>query len=290
MCDEPATGSPILELFMIVNDDEIARYVVQHGVTRLFVDIEVMNKAERQAGLSSWLSNQSLVDAERIRIAAPRAHLMVRINPMHEGTAREVEAVCGMGADSVMLPMFRSADEVARFVELIGGRAEPVPLVETTDALQVVPRIAERLGLSRVHFGLNDLHLELKSEFMFQPVADGMLDDAAASLRESGTRFGIGGLARWGEGEVPPKLVLAEHVRLGSDAAILSRTLHRGATTLEQLKETVDFPTEMGRLRLTYARYRADDSGLVQRRHEEFVSRVHAVVERRRIWLARGAP
>ena len=40
--------------------------------------------------------------------------------------------------------------------------------------------------------------------------------------------FGFGGIARLGEGLLPGRDVLAEHLRLGSQAVILSRTFHGG--------------------------------------------------------------
>jgi hypothetical protein len=47
-------------------------------------------------------------------------------------------------------------------------------------------------------------------------------------VQEAGLRFGFGGIARLDEGLLPGRDVLAEHLRLGSRAVILSRTFHRG--------------------------------------------------------------
>ena len=84
----------------------------------------------------------------------------------------------------------------------MGDRAEAVPLVETVSALcnQCRLQICETLPITRLHFGLNDLHLELKLDFMFELLIDQRLELAAQALRYHGINFGIGGIARSGEG------------------------------------------------------------------------------------------
>jgi hypothetical protein len=62
---------------------------------------------------------------------------------------------------------------------------------------------------------------------MFEPLALGMVDRVAAAAKKQGLRFGFGGIARLEEGLLPGRDVLAEHLRLGSSAVILSRTFHR---------------------------------------------------------------
>ena len=95
-----------------------------------------------------------------------------------------------------MLPMFRRIDELARFFDILGGRAEAVPLFETYDALKAVPEIVNKLPLTDVHIGLNDLHLDMGLDFIFQPISDGVLEAPCKVLRENGITFGIGGIAR----------------------------------------------------------------------------------------------
>ncbi len=75
--------------------------------------------------------------------------------------------------------------------------------------------------------GLNDLHLSLGLRFMFEPLAQGLVDQVAGAARARGLRFGFGGIARLDEGLLPGRQVLGEHLRVGSSAVILSRTFHR---------------------------------------------------------------
>ena len=267
-----------MTLLMIVNDTEIARFAYESGVHRLFVDLEYMNKDVRQKGLDTWKSRQTMQDVTRIREAVPEAHLLVRINPLHEGTANELNDVLARGANSIMLPMFHSQDDLARFLDLLADRAQAVPLVETAASLAAVPQMCESLPLTRLHIGLNDLHLDMNLDFMFQPLADGTLEEAAEALCVHGIHFGIGGIARAGEGIVSPKYLLGEHVRLGSDAAILSRTLHRGASDLQSLRAEMDFPAELQKIQAIYADFHSADAATLERNRIETANRIQDVV------------
>jgi 2-keto-3-deoxy-L-rhamnonate aldolase RhmA len=263
-----------LHLLMIVDDPAIAAFVASNGVDRLFVDLEVMGKAERQGHLDTVQSVQSSRTVTRVREAAPDAHLLVRINPMHDGSRLEIDDVIARGADSVMLPMFHDAQTLARFLDLLDGRAEALPLVETVGALNALPEIAATLPVTQVHIGLNDLHLERGDRMMFAPLADGSLETACAALRAQTVRFGIGGLARAGEGHLPPELLLGEHVRLGSSAAILSRSFHRRAASLQALQTDMDFTGEVARLQDIYAEFQTRDGAYLEANRATFAAGV----------------
>jgi hypothetical protein len=124
----------------------------------------------------------------------------------------------------VMLPMFRTAAELGGFSRLVAGRTPIVALLETADALACVDEWVTTPGLHEVFVGLNDLHLSLGCRFMFEPLARGHVDRVAVAARRQGLRLGFGGIARLDEGLLPGRDVLAEHLRLGSQAVILSRT------------------------------------------------------------------
>ncbi len=249
------TGDAMLRFLMIVDDPDIAAFVAANGVDTLFVDLEVMGKEARQPGLDTVKSVQTIDTVRSVRAAAPDAQLLVRLNPLHDGTKAEVDAAILAGADRLMLPMFHDQATLARFFDIVDGRAVVVPLFETVGSLAALDQILTLLPLTDAHIGLNDLHLERGDKMMFAPLAEGVLDKPTAQLRASGVRFGIGGVARAGEGHVPPELILGEHVRLGSTAAILSRSFHRRASTLADLQAGMDFPGEIAKLRGIYASF-----------------------------------
>ena len=243
----------MIDFLQITNDPVLARRCAALQGMRLFVDLERHGKAERQAGRNTFISTHTLDDVGRMRCAldqalvhaqdagpkankAHKAHLMVRVNPLHPGSAQEVDAVLAQGADWLMLPMFHTPAELHAFSALVAGRAPIVALLETAGALHSIEAWVATPGLCEVFVGLNDLHLELGCRFMFEPLALGLLEPVAAQARARGLRFGFGGLARLDEGLLPGRDVLAEHLRLGSQAVILSRTFHRSdaPTTLEE--------------------------------------------------------
>jgi hypothetical protein len=217
----------MLELIQITNEVSFARRCDALAGLRLFVDLERLGKAERQAGRDTFISRHEPGDVGRIRDAARHSRLMVRVNPLHGRTAAELDAVLAHGPDLLMLPMFSGPGEVREFAALVAGRAPITVLLETAGALQTLPQWIATPGLQEVYVGLNDLHLSLRLPFMFQPLALGMLDTVSAAVHAAKLRFGFGGIARLDEGLLPGRDVLAEHLRLGSRAVILSRTFHR---------------------------------------------------------------
>ncbi|MES2975037.1 MAG: aldolase/citrate lyase family protein [Pseudomonadota bacterium] len=216
----------MIDLLQITNDPAFARRCDALDGIRLFVDLERTGKAERQAGRNTFISTHEIADVGRIKSVLSRSSLMVRVNPLHAGTAQEVDAVINEGADMVMLPMFTSARQVLDFCGIVGGRVPVVPLLETAQALACVDEWAGVAGLGEIFMGLNDLHLSLGLRFMFEPLASGLVERVSLAARHRRLRFGFGGIARVDEGLLPGRDVLAEHLRLGSRGVILSRTFN----------------------------------------------------------------
>jgi hypothetical protein len=224
----------MIELIQITNDPAFARRCDALEGLRLFVDLEAMGKAERQAGRDTFISPHTLSDVGRIKSVLRRAPLMVRLNPLHTGTASEVEAVLEQGADRLMLPMFSVPAQLREFCALVAGRVPVTALLETAGALDTLPQWLPTAGLSEVFVGLNDLHRSLGMRFMFEPLAQGQVERVATACRERGMPFGFGGIAQLEGGLLPGRDVLAEHVRLGSRSVILSRTFQGGGGDFEQ--------------------------------------------------------
>lgn len=216
-----------MDTIFITNDSWRAQVAEQAGVDRVMVDLEIMGKGERQSHFDTLISRHSLSDVNRLRPVLKHALLMVRVNPVHDDTRDEVDACTAAGADIVMLPMISHPAEASQFVQMVGGRAKTCLLLETGGALARLGDILSVPGIDEVHIGLNDLHLALKLDFMFEIVSGGLIEYMAQVIRSRGLKFGIGGVARLGQGLVSPELILSEHVRLGSSQVILSRDYHR---------------------------------------------------------------
>lgn len=269
----------MISFLIIVNDPDIARHVCSVDRVMPFVDLEQMGKAERQGHLDSWKSSQNPDDVTRIREATPEARLVVRINPLHAGTRDEIDDVVARGADFVMLPMFRTIDELGAFYEILADRAEALPLFETADSVAAIPKMLDVLPIRQLHIGLNDLHLDLGQDFVFQPIAEGLLEAPAAALRAKDVSFGIGGLARSLEGIVSPEFLLGEHVRLGSTSTILSRTFHRSAGSMTELSADMDFATEVDKLKSIYLGFRAMSAEQLEQNRLMTANRIRDVVQ-----------
>ena len=238
-----------MRLMMIVNEPQIAGFIVDQGVNRIFVDLESLGKQARQGHLDTWMSSHTPSDINLVRQAIGSAELLVRLNPLNPRSFDEIEDAIARGADCLMLPMFRTMADLEAFCGMVAGRLPVIPLVETGEAFEILSKVARCKGVSEVFIGLNDLRLSLGLRFLFEPLINGMLDQAAAELRDVGVPWGFGGLARHGEGILPAELILGEHVRLGSTSAILSRTFHRMASNLDELLEEMDFNAEIAKLR-----------------------------------------
>jgi hypothetical protein len=222
----------MLELIQITNDPAFAQRCDALGGFRLFVDLERMGKAERQAGRNTFISVHQPEDVGRVKAVLRHSPLMVRVNPLHDGSADEVQAVLAQGADRIMLPMFTTARELRAFCDIVAGRVPVTPLLETAAALHCVEEWAGTPGIDEIYVGLNDLHISLGCRFMFEPLADGMVERVGEVARGRHLGFGFGGIARMEEGMLSGRDVLAEHLRLGSGSVILSRTFHRSGESL----------------------------------------------------------
>lgn len=219
----------MLNLMYITKHPEIARIAEEAGVDWIFVDMEFIGKDCRQGGLDTVQNHHTVEDVANIRAAVTKAKVLVRINPIHDtiddypSSEEEIEAVIQAGADIVMLPYFKTTEEVHRFIGYVGGRAKTCLLVETPEAADLLDQIVEIDGIDMIHIGLNDMHLALKMKFMFQLLTDGSVDKWTRIIAQKGIMYGFGGLASLNGGAVPGRMILKEHYRLRSQMVIVSR-------------------------------------------------------------------
>ncbi|CAH6918433.1 HpcH/HpaI aldolase [Vibrio chagasii] len=214
-----------LSLMCITNDYKLAELADNTGVDYIFVDLEILGKEERQGHLDTVISKHSLDDVREIRKIISKSKLLVRINPINSNSYQEVEQVIALGADVIMLPYFKSKEDVEQIIKLVRGRAELFLLLETKEAVDDIDRILLlKENISAFHIGLNDLHLSYKLNFMFEPFINGIVDHLVEKFKNNDVDFGIGGVAELGRGDIPAEFVLNEHFKLGSQMCILSRS------------------------------------------------------------------
>jgi hypothetical protein len=217
--------------FMIIeNDLELIKKYDSIGVDRIFIDLEILGKKERQGHLDTVISNHSIVDIKNIKPHLKNSKLLVRINPINKNSKSEIDICIYYGADILMLPMFKTKKEVETFISLVNGRAKISLLLETTQALCRIDDILDVKGIDEIHIGLNDLHLAMNLNFMFELLSGGIVDYLVNKIINKNIPFGFGGIATLDSGMISGEMVLKEHVRLDSSMVILSRAFKNAAS------------------------------------------------------------
>lgn len=215
----------MLKLMYITNDPEIAIIASDAGVDRIFVDMEVLGKSERQKGMNTVQSNHKPEDIGRIRdVIGNRSEILARTNPINPHIEEQVEECIQYGADYLMLPMWKTASDLRRYVDAIAGRCCCMPLLENEEARINVEEALKVEGIDTMFIGLNDLHLSQKKKFMFELLSDGTVENLIKHIRPKKIPYGFGGIARPYTGLLPAELIIREHVYLGSTNVILSRS------------------------------------------------------------------
>ncbi len=219
-------GTQSMLLSLITNDVAKAEVADSAGIDRIFVDLERAGKPDRQHGRSLFLADHSIHDVQRVRKVIRHATILVRIDSPSFYTREQIDSVIEYGASVVMLPYFHSLEQAAAFVEMVAGRATAALLVETPEAVALLPALCGLPGVGEIHVGLNDLSLALGRPFLFDVVADGTIDRICTILRGCGMPFGFGGIGSLARTDLPldPESVLAEQVTQGATRGWLGRT------------------------------------------------------------------
>lgn len=239
----------MIKLMYITNKPEIAKIAEDNGVDRIFVDLEIKGKEERQGNLDTVISKHNINDVEKIKKSLKKAELLVRVNPIYENSKTEIDTVIKQGADIIMLPFFKTVEEVKSFIKIINKRVKVCLLCETPEAVMCIDKILEEEGIDEIHIGLNDLHLGYKKKFMFELLIDGTVENLCNKFNKAGIQYGFGGIARIGTGALPAEHIIIEHYRLGSTMAILSRSFC-DTKKVKNLKEIeVIFKKEVEKIR-----------------------------------------
>ena len=169
---------------------------------------------------------------------------MVRINPLSARTPQEIDAVIAAGADVIMLPYFFTAAEARSFTSLVGGRSQVSLLVETSSAVGELPDCLAAGGIDEVHIGLNDLSIELGCDVILEPLCTAMIEELAATLREAGVPFGVGGIGRLSCDTLPvhPRAAAGRTGAAGVQPRLARSHVPRGARRLPPVRRSHPHP------------------------------------------------
>lgn len=228
-----------LTLMYITNDVKVSHIAEAAGVDRIFIDLETLGKEERQHNMDTVKSSHKIEDIGKIKAELKKAQVLVRVNKIHSGSDEEIERVIDQGADIIMLPYFKNLWEAEKFLDLVAGRTKTSLLLETPEAVSILDELLRLNGIDEVHIGLNDLHLGYHRKFMFELLADGTVEEICSKLKRRHIKYGFGGIAALGKGQLPAEMIIREHYRLGSSMAILSRSFCNTSivTDLREIKK-----------------------------------------------------
>ena len=272
-----------LKLMYITNKPAVAQIAEEAGVDWIFLDMEFIGKDVRQGGMDTVQNHHTVNDVKKIKASVKKANVLVRVNPIHQGLAdypsskKEIDDVIAAGADIVMLPFFKTVEEVKQFIGYVNGRANTLLLMETMGAVQRVDEILEVPGIDMIHLGLNDMHLEMGLKFMFELLADGTVERLGKMIKAKGIPFGFGGIATLDGGELPGSMVLKEHVRLGSSMVIVSRSFCNTevVTDLNVVKRVFD--TGISGLRALEKEASLADAAYLEENRKDVVATVNKI-------------
>lgn len=240
-----------LKFLYITNNPDVALVAESCGVDRIFVDLETLGKAERQKNMNAVLSYHTLDDVKKIKSVLTKAQLLTRIDPINPDSKSQIDQAIANGTDLIMLPMFKTPEEVQTFGKLVDGRVRTVCLIETREAAERIDEILPAEGIDEYFIGLNDLHLSYGLKNMFELLVNGVVDALCGKIKAAGKPYGFGGVARVNRGDIPANYILSEHARLGSSGVILSRSFYN---TTQGVPEDVDafraeFKRELDKIR-----------------------------------------
>ena len=213
-----------MNFFYFSNNNKIIKALdLIKKIDTLFIDLEIIGKKIRQANTNSLISEHSFDDISRVNKFMRNTILGARINPINSNSKYEINECINRGAKVLMLPMFKSADEVLKCLDYINGRSKLDLLFETPESLINIKEFPLD-QIRYVHFGINDIALALKYKNMFECFISGVLDGPTNYLKIKNKKFGIGGIGSFDAKPIPPKLILEMHKYYSSSRIILSRS------------------------------------------------------------------
>ena len=194
---------------------------LEEQVERIYIDMEnelLLNIAKKlSAGkpmeVDKWdeVNQQPLVGSGEVN--EWQLQRLKELNGLNEENAKIIAKYSG-----------KTVEEVKIFLDFTAGRVKTDLLVETPEAVECLDQILALEGIDEIHVGINDLHLGYHRKFMFELLADGTVEKICEKADKCGLKYGFGGIARIGCGELPAERIIREHYRLGSTKAIVSRS------------------------------------------------------------------
>ena len=208
------------ELLLFYSDLQMVKEAVKAGVDGVIIDWEYKDKETRQNGFNTQINRHTVEDLQNLSSSVD-IPVICRINPVYEGTKKEIELAIESGASEILLPMVRRKEEVEAVLDWTKGKTKVGILIETRDSVCIAAELSA-LPLSRVYVGLNDLSIENQERNLFLPLANGLLQTLRSNVSKA---FGFGGLTLPNLGfPIPCQCLIDEMIRLNCHFSFLRRS------------------------------------------------------------------
>ena len=90
-----------LSLMYITNNPQVALIAEKNGVDRIWIDLEVLGKDERQKNMNTVKSHHTIDDVVVLSKVLTKSELLVRINPWNAASPEEIKAVITAGINVI---------------------------------------------------------------------------------------------------------------------------------------------------------------------------------------------
>lgn len=237
-----------MKFFLIENTPYKIKEYDNIGIDRIFIDLEILGKEQRQGHLNTVISKHHRInDIGNAKKIVVNSKILVRCNPINNSSKNEINEIINQGADYIMLPYYKTKNEVEEFLSIVDNRTKTILLLETPEAYVRLYSYVD-LNFDELYIGLNDLHLGMNLNFMFELLSGGIVEHIVKQIKfKENIKYGFGGIATLEGGKIPGKNIIKEHYRLGSELCILSRTfINEHGDNYDKLKKNVEL------LRLEY--------------------------------------
>lgn len=177
------------ELYAFHSNEERLHSLNATELTGFIVDLEKKGKELRQQLYNTQITEHTLTDLALVRNATSKP-IICRINNSGSLDTEEMKMVLDYGADELLVPMIKRIEEVEHVLASVNGSAKVSVMLETVESLTLLKKLNE-LPLERCYVGLNDLAIQMQSNNIFFPLADGTIEKIGASLAH---KLGVAGL------------------------------------------------------------------------------------------------
>lgn len=221
----------------INNSLEEALILEKASVSQIMVDTEIIGKVDRQFGKKTVINNHQIEDviALKEKLTIP---IICRINPYNQNTADEIKRAIDAKADSIMIPMITNMEHFKEMVNLIDGKSQIIPLIETPYSFFKLDEILNFYQFKQIHFGLNDLFIALGMRNLFEILLSSVFKAGVDFAKDKVEVLGIGGVGFPNENQKVNPLLIFNHLnQMGANSVILSRSFFEQGYDEEVVKQ-----------------------------------------------------